>query len=83
MRYSDGHATRGRASGSRIEELSWHCSMWRTSRSHSRRPTARWKRSGGLSFSLDEGKTLGIVGESGSGKSVSTQTILGLTANAR
>jgi peptide/nickel transport system ATP-binding protein len=37
----------------------------------------------GLSFSLEEGKTLGIVGESGSGKSVSTQTILGLTANAR
>ncbi|HEX3707965.1 MAG TPA: ABC transporter ATP-binding protein [Mycobacteriales bacterium] len=37
----------------------------------------------GLSFSLEEGKTLGIVGESGSGKSVSTQTILGLTQNAR
>jgi oligopeptide/dipeptide ABC transporter ATP-binding protein len=37
----------------------------------------------GLSFSVDEGKTLGIVGESGSGKSVSTQTIMGLTAGAR
>jgi peptide/nickel transport system ATP-binding protein len=37
----------------------------------------------GLSFSLDEGQTLGIVGESGSGKSVSTQTIMGLTRGAR
>ena len=37
----------------------------------------------GLSFSVDEGKTLGIVGESGSGKSVSTQTIMGLTRGAR
>ena len=36
----------------------------------------------GVSFSVDEGKTLGIVGESGSGKSVSTQTILGLTRGA-
>ena len=31
-----------------------------------------------LSFSLDEGKTLGIVGESGSGKSVSSMAIMGL-----
>ena len=37
----------------------------------------------GLSFSVDEGKTLGIVGESGSGKSVATQTIMGLTRGAR
>jgi peptide/nickel transport system ATP-binding protein len=37
----------------------------------------------GLSFSVDEGRTLGIVGESGSGKSVSTQTIMGLVRGAR
>ena len=37
----------------------------------------------GLSFSVDRGQTLGIVGESGSGKSVSTQTIMGLTAGAQ
>ncbi|HEU5034802.1 MAG TPA: ABC transporter ATP-binding protein [Mycobacteriales bacterium] len=37
----------------------------------------------GLSFAVDQGKTLGIVGESGSGKSVSTQTIMGLTRGAR
>jgi peptide/nickel transport system ATP-binding protein len=37
----------------------------------------------GLSFTVDEGQTLGIVGESGSGKSVSTQTIMGLTRGAR
>ena len=37
----------------------------------------------GVSFSADEGKTLGIVGESGSGKSVSTQTIMGLTRGAQ
>src|SRR5580765_6491492 len=36
----------------------------------------------GLTFSVDRGQTLGIVGESGSGKSVSTQTIMGLTAGA-
>ena len=37
----------------------------------------------GLSFSVDQGQTLGIVGESGSGKSVATQTIMGLTRGAR
>jgi peptide/nickel transport system ATP-binding protein len=37
----------------------------------------------GVSFSVEEGKTLGIVGESGSGKSVSTQTIMGLTRGAQ
>jgi len=37
----------------------------------------------GLSFAVDEGKTLGIVGESGSGKSVATQTIMGLTRGAQ
>jgi len=31
-----------------------------------------------ISFSLDEGKTLGIVGESGSGKSVTSLSIMGL-----
>ena len=31
-----------------------------------------------VSFSLDEGKTLGIVGESGSGKSITAMSILRL-----
>jgi peptide/nickel transport system ATP-binding protein len=40
---------------------------------------------GGISYSVEAGRSLGIVGESGSGKSVSSQTILGLTRakNAR
>jgi peptide/nickel transport system ATP-binding protein len=37
----------------------------------------------GVSFKIESGRTLGIVGESGSGKSVSVQTVMGLTQNAR
>src|SRR6266568_751576 len=33
----------------------------------------------GVSFNVENGRTLGIVGESGSGKTVLTQTLLGLT----
>jgi peptide/nickel transport system ATP-binding protein len=33
----------------------------------------------GVSFSIEEGRTLGIVGESGSGKSVTGLTVMGLT----
>ena len=36
----------------------------------------------GISFSVEEGKTLGIVGESGCGKSVASLTMLGLTRAA-
>ena len=32
----------------------------------------------GVSYSVDEGRTLGVVGESGSGKSVSAMSILQL-----
>ena len=35
-----------------------------------------------LSFTLDEGKTLGIVGESGSGKSVSMNAVMGLVRDS-
>jgi peptide/nickel transport system ATP-binding protein len=37
----------------------------------------------GVSFRIERSQTLGIVGESGSGKSVSVQTVMGLTQNAR
>jgi oligopeptide/dipeptide ABC transporter ATP-binding protein len=37
----------------------------------------------GVSFEVEQGRTLGIVGESGAGKSVATQTIVGLTRDAR
>ena len=33
----------------------------------------------GISYTVDEGRSLGIVGESGSGKSVSSLTVMGLT----
>ena len=36
-----------------------------------------------MSYTLEQGKTLGIVGESGSGKSVSSMAIMGLHDNKR
>jgi peptide/nickel transport system ATP-binding protein len=36
----------------------------------------------GVSFTVEQGRTLGIVGESGSGKSVMSLAILGLTISA-
>ena len=45
-------------------------------------PAGEVKAVNGLSFSLDEGKVLGIVGESGSGKSVTAYSILQILANS-
>ncbi len=36
----------------------------------------------GVSFTLEQGKTLGIVGESGSGKTVLSRTIMGLITSS-
>ena len=44
-------------------------------------PSGEVKAVNGLSFSLDEGKVLGIVGESGSGKSVTAYSILQILSN--
>ena len=44
-------------------------------------PAGEVKAVNGLSFSLDEGKVLGIVGESGSGKSVTAYSVLQILAN--
>ncbi len=44
-------------------------------------PAGEVKAVNGISFSLDEGKVLGIVGESGSGKSVTAYSILQILAN--
>ena len=45
-------------------------------------PAGEVKAVNGLSFSLDEGKVLGIVGESGSGKSVTAYSILQILASS-
>ncbi|MDD5900924.1 MAG: ABC transporter ATP-binding protein [Lachnospiraceae bacterium] len=44
-------------------------------------PAGEVKAVNGLSFSLEEGKVLGIVGESGSGKSVTAYSVLQILAN--
>ncbi len=44
-------------------------------------PAGEVKAVNGVSFSLDEGKVLGIVGESGSGKSVTAYSILQILTN--
>ena len=44
-------------------------------------PAGEVKAVNGISFSLDEGKVLGIVGESGSGKSVTAYSILQILSN--
>ncbi|MDD6035845.1 MAG: ABC transporter ATP-binding protein [Lachnospiraceae bacterium] len=45
-------------------------------------PAGEVKAVNGLSFSLEEGKVLGIVGESGSGKSVTAYSVLQILANS-